>query len=145
MYRFEKLNEEYFNQIATWKYEGEFSIYDMENHETKLSELLEQENYEFFVGINEEVGELVGYIECFYKDGVLEVGHGLNPSFMGKRLSYDFILESIEFAIEFHDYTGDAIKVCIEPFNTLARKVYSRVGFNVVEEEEDFIEMELEL
>jgi RimJ/RimL family protein N-acetyltransferase len=145
MYTFNKIDENSYNEILTWKYEGELSIYDLENHETTLSELMDNDNYDFFVGISEE-DELVGYLECFFKeDGTMEIGHGLNPTFMGKGLSYDFISESIDFAIEFYDYNNETIIICVEPFNAVAKKVYSRIGFDVVEEEDEFIQMELHI
>ena len=127
-----------------WRYEEEFSIYDMEHKESSLNDLMDSDEYEFFVGLNLD-DEIVGYMECFFKDGQLEVGHGLNPDFLGKGLSYDFITNSIEFAVEYYEYEGSSITICVEPFNKRAIKVYSRIGFNTIRETDEYIEMELEL
>ncbi|MBN2260535.1 MAG: GNAT family N-acetyltransferase [Clostridiales bacterium] len=143
MYRFELINEEYFDQIIQWKYPDEFVCYDMEDKLTTINQLFDKEGYDFFVGIN-LFDEIVGYMECFFKDDMLEVGQGLNPVMIGQGLSYDFISESIEYAVEYYGYTGDAIRILVEPFNKRAMRVYLRVGFVVVEKTDEFIMMELE-
>lgn len=142
MYRFEPLDEEYLDLLIQWRYEEEFACYDIEDRLTTINKLFEREEYDFFVGLGID-GEVVGYMECFFKDGILEVGHGLNPMLIGQGLSYDFIENSIEFAVEHYDYAGEVIRILIEPFNRRAFKVYSRVGFTTVEETDDFIKMEL--
>jgi RimJ/RimL family protein N-acetyltransferase len=142
MYRYEKINEEYFDQLIQWKYGEEFSCYDMEDRLTTINQLFEKEGYDFFVGIDID-NEIVGYMECFFKDDVLEVGHGLNPILIGQGLSYDFIMSSIEFAVEEYNYVGDIIRILIEPFNKRAFRIYSRIGFITVEETEKHIMMEI--
>jgi|LGVF01.2.fsa_nt_gb RimJ/RimL family protein N-acetyltransferase len=143
MYHFELINEEYFDYIVQWKYEEEFACYDMEDRLTTINQLFDQDGYDFFVGLN-EFDEIIGYMECFFKDDILEVGHGLNPEIVGQGLSYDFVSNSIEYAIEYYDYTGETVRILVEPFNKRALKVYSRVGFNVVEETDEFIMMDLD-
>ena len=144
MYRFEKINEGYLDQMIQWKYDDEYTCFDMEDKLTTINNLFQEEGYEFFVGLGQE-DMIVGYLECFFKEEMLEVGHGLNPLLVGQGLSYDFIMDSIEFAVEYYDYTGDVIRILVQPFNTRALKVYSRVGFTTVRETDDFIMMELNI
>lgn len=144
MYRFELINEEFFDQLIQWHYEDEYSCYDMEDKLTTINKLFDLEEYDFFVGLGID-DEVIGYMECFFKDGVLEVGHGLNPMMIGQGLSYDFIESSIEFAVEYYDYTGEVIRILIEPFNKRAFKVYTRVGFTTVEETPSYVKMELNI
>ncbi len=144
MYRFEKINETYFDQLIQWRYEEDFACYDMEDRLTTINQLFDKEGYEFFVGLSID-DEIVGYMECFFKEDVMELGHGLNPMMIGQGLSYDFIECSIEFAVEHYDYSGDIIRILIEPFNKRAFKVYSRIGFNTVEETGEFVKMELNI
>lgn len=144
MYRFESINEEYIDQLILWKYEEEYACYDIEDRISSISKLFEESDYDFFVGFNESE-EMVGYMECFFKEDILEVGHGLNPIFIGKGLSYDFILDSIEYAVEKYDYSGEVIRILIEPFNKRALKVYQRIGFTIIEETLQYIKLELDM
>ena len=144
MYRFDKINENYFDQLVQWKYDNEFSCYDIEDRFTNIDNLFDKDGYDFFIGLNDDE-EIVGYMECFFKDGLLEVGHGLNPVFIGKGMSYDFISSSIQFAVEYYDYIGEIIRILIEPFNEIAIKVYSRIGFTIANKTNEYVMMELNM
>lgn len=143
MYKFVKINENYFDELLQWKYQNEFSCYDMDGRLTTIDEVYDRDNYDLFLGFDENE-EVIGFLECFYDDeGILEIRNGLNPVFIGQGISCDFISSSVEFAIEEYEYDGDIVRIKVEPFNERAIRVYLRIGFVKIEENPDFVLMEL--
>jgi ribosomal-protein-alanine N-acetyltransferase len=152
IFKFVALNENYAKEmIYNWKYEGEYSIYDYINEEEDLQE---KENWgvrKFAVlnGNEELVGELTteffrevdkdseddGYIDIKTfnnnPDEVYEmwIGFGLRPDLTGKGIGKEFVSNCINFALKFHNYRGDYLRLGVAEFNKRAIKTYEKVGF----------------
>ncbi|WP_079425177.1 GNAT family N-acetyltransferase [Clostridium oryzae] len=147
-------NREYAQQmIDKWKYDGEYAIYDYAN---EAEELLEEKSWgsERFAVLddkNELIGELT--VEFFRSvgkdsedDGYVEIetvrnnpeaayemwiGFGLKPELTGKGIGKQFVTECINFAVDFHKYRGQYVRLGVAKFNQRAEKVYKRVGFSI--------------
>lgn len=144
-FEFKPMDETYANEVVSWKYEGEYAIYDVEKHKTDLDDLINSDAYDCFVAVD-EYDEPLGFLECSIDDeGVLEFANFLRPDLTGKGLGSDFVSGCINFALEYYDYEGDTVKLIVESFNRRAIKVYERIGFVHTDEGEDWVEMTLNL
>lgn len=143
-FNFKPMSERYANEVVSWKYEGEYSIYDVDKKKADIDELLNSGDYDCFVSVD-DYDEPLGFLECTFDDGVLEITNFLRPDLTGKGLGLDFVTACIDFLIEHYDYSGDSIKLIVQHFNKRAIKVYKRIGFVVSEEGDDWLEMTLEL
>lgn len=150
------MKEEYAEEmINTWKYDGEYSIYDYSNEE-ETEALLQKELWGKgkFAVLDEKkslVGELT--IECFEEifensddDGFVDVetiinnsnkvyemwiGFGLRPNLTGKGLGKEFVLACVNFAVKHLNYKGEYVRLGVAEFNERARKAYEKAGFEV--------------
>lgn len=154
IFNFVPLNEEYAREmINNWKYEGEFSIYDYINEEEGLLDT-EAWGVNRFVVLDEN-SELVGELTTeFYKevsiteedDGYVDIktvrnnpeivfqmwiGFGLRPDLTNKGIGSKFVSACVEYAVKFHNYRGEFLRLGVAEFNERARKTYARVGFEV--------------
>ncbi len=136
MYKIEKMTKPYAENIMTWKYDGEYSIYSMTASQELLADLLDGSYY--FAVKNEK---LVGYY-CFGRSaqvpvgngsdayenaGYIDIGLGINPALCGRGLGLDFILQGIAFANR--EFESTNFRLTVADFNTRAIKVYLRAGF----------------
>jgi ribosomal-protein-alanine N-acetyltransferase len=143
-FEFKPMNELYANEVVSWKYEGEYSVYDVDKNKTDIDDLLNSEEYHCFVAVD-DYDEPLGFLECTFDEEVLEIANFLRPDLTGKGIGADFISACIDFSIEHFDYTGDSVKLIVQNFNRRAIKVYERIGFVVTQEDDDWVEMMLEL
>ncbi len=144
-YTFDEMNDKYASIVVTWKYDGEYSVYDIEHKKTDIEEMYKSDKYDCFVAVNES-NELVGFLECsFNNDLVLEMSNFLRPDLTGTGIGTDFVSECIDFAVEFYNYEGSEMKLYVYHFNERAIKVYERVGFTKTDECDEWSEMTLEL
>lgn len=144
-FEFKSMTESYANEVVSWKYEGEYSVYDVDKNKTDIDEMLNQTEYDCFIAVD-DYDEAVGFLECAFDDeGTLEIANFLRPDLTGKGLGNDFVSACIDFALENYDYSGDRVKLIVQSFNKRAIKVYERIGFVTIEEGEDWVEMALDL
>lgn len=144
MFRFEKLDNEYKSEIASWVYDEHIKCYDAEERMSRVDDLIENPGYDFYVGLN-EIDDIVGFVECFFHDEDMEVSHALNPSYTGRGLSNDFICSSVNFLIEKYNYTRDTILIHVDKYNEIALKAYRRAGFVEIRDVGDLVRLELVL
>ena len=152
-YKFVAMNEEYAEKmIESWKYPGEYSVY---NYSDEAEELLNENNwgYSKFAVLDKKdvlVGELTieffskeaeedndGYIdrETYVRNTIEEyqmwVGFGLRPDLTGKGYGREFVLSCIEFAVECFVYKGEDIRLAVSDKNKRAVKTYKKAGFEI--------------
>ena len=153
-FKFKAMSRDYATEmINNWKYENKYSIYDYSN---EAEELLNEKNWGFgkFAVFNEEdmlVGELT--IDFFNEvdensedDGYVDretvrsnpnkvyemwVGFGLKPNLTGNGVGKQFVSSCIDFAVKFHNYKGEYVRLGVAEFNKRALKTYEKVGFQV--------------
>ncbi len=123
----------YAEEMAFWKYEGEYSFYDR-NGETDYPE------GEAFACLN-EAGELIGHFSFgedariptvesnVYEKGYLDLGLGLRPDLCGKGLGEKFVRRGMEFGGQM--FSARRFRLSVACFNKRAIKVYERCGFTV--------------
>ncbi|WP_421378442.1 GNAT family N-acetyltransferase [Bacillus salacetis] len=131
MYKFSPLTDDAAEEIAfQWKYDGEYSFYDMTADQEDLEEFLSPDRSGYYAV--ERNDELIGYF-CFQRDeaGQLEIGLGMKPKLTGKGLGLEFVLEGIRFAIA--NYQTSALSLSVAAFNKRAIKVYEKTGFESIE------------
>jgi ribosomal-protein-alanine N-acetyltransferase len=144
-FKFKPIDEEYANIVVKWKYEGAYSVYDIEHNKSDIEGIMNSVNYDCFIALDEAQNPL-GFLECALDDEqILEISNFLRPDLTGRGIGSDFISSCIDFVMEYYGYDGTHIKLFVESFNKRAIKVYERVGFVVVDEVDDWIEMILEL
>jgi [ribosomal protein S18]-alanine N-acetyltransferase len=114
--------------IAAWRYPGPYSTYDFDEPPAPRAD-----HYAVT-----ESDELIGYC-CFgaparvagaeEERGTLDVGYGLAPDLMGRRLGPRFVGAILEFALERYD--PDRLRLYVLEWNERSRKVAAGHGFAV--------------
>jgi ribosomal-protein-alanine N-acetyltransferase len=148
------MNKEFANEIAyNWKYDGEFSFYNMTADEDDLKEFLDENSWKdrYFAVLNDN--ELVGFYSYDFEDGVMWIGFGLKPELTGRKIGPEFVQAGINFSIERFNYKQNYIMLAVAAFNKRAIKVYEKLGFKIVEkymqktngEEIEFIKMKKDI
>lgn len=143
-FEFKPMSERYANSVVSWRYEGEYSVYDVDKNKADIDDMLNSDAYDCFVAVD-EYDEPLGFLECTFDNGIMEITNFLRPDLTGKGLGSDFVTACIDFLIEHYDYTEDSVKLIVQHFNKRAIKVYQRIGFVVTDEGDDWVEMVLEL
>lgn len=144
-FTYEPINDDYANVVQTWNYEGDYLCYDLEKNHRSIDDILNSDDFDTFI-VLDEIEEPVGFLACTIGDeGILEMENFLSPEMLGKGLGVDFVSESIDFVLEHYDYSETVIDLVVESHNKRAIKVYERAGFTIVDECEDWVEMQIEL
>ena len=119
-------------QIADdWKYNDEYSFYDMA---ADIDDYLEFVNMEkradkyFSCYLNKEL--MAWYSAEVLDDDKIELGLGLKPQYTGKGLGVDFVNAVIKHATSIYGNNGFILSVAL--FNQRAIKVYEKVGFTKI-------------
>jgi len=146
-YTFKDMRIHYANQIKDWQYEGYLKDIYMnpyfDNYNESTGEMkgpLNCDGFAVFKGV-----ELFGLFEYYHKDGVLEIGLAINPIFVGKGYSKDFILEGIAFGVKEFKYSKNYILLSVEKDNIQAYKAYLKVGFKEYQRDTQEIMMKYDL
>ncbi len=86
--------------------------------------------------------ELIGLFEYYHKEGgIIEIGLALNPKYVGKGLSKDFILAGINFAIKKYDYRRDFMQLTVDIKNENAYHAYLKAGFKEISRDKEEVFM----
>lgn len=131
-YTISKLSQENAEIIANqWKYEAEYSFYDMtsdpEDYEEIMKPNLRGDNYFQVV----EQQSLVGFF-CLspITNQTVEVGLGLKPERTGKGLGRSFLKEIEAFLIK--NYSYNEVQLSVASFNIRALTVYLKSGYKEI-------------
>jgi [ribosomal protein S18]-alanine N-acetyltransferase len=129
-FRFRPITEDDAHEIAGWRYDEPYTVYNADDPERML-----RSEYEYYAAVGGE-GELVGYC-CFGEDarvagleeepGTLDVGGGLRPDLTGVGLGGPFLREVCRFGGELHHPAR--FRVAVAAFNRRAQLVASALGF----------------
>jgi [ribosomal protein S18]-alanine N-acetyltransferase len=112
--------------VATWRYPGRYQTYD-------VSEVITSEAGFWAV---EHEATLVGYC-CFGHEarvpgaveeaGILDIGYGMRPDFMGQGLGREFVGAILDFAVR--RFSPSRLRLLILDWNDRSRKVAVALGF----------------
>ncbi len=136
-YKVVDMSEKYAREIMNWRYEGILSIYNLEENEETLKELLTKEYYAVLDTKNNLIGfycageaATVPYGNEFHiydnKD-FLDIGLGLKPEYIGKRYGYPFLNCCLNFLKK--KYNVNQFRLTVFDFNKQAINVYHKAGF----------------
>ncbi|GAB6929136.1 GNAT family N-acetyltransferase [Paenibacillus sp. JCM 10914] len=123
-------------EILQWKYESPYDLYNQDEDEESLQELLEQP----YTAVLNETGQLVGFF-CVgvaaqvpagvqlgvYDKNQIDLGIGMLPALTGQgrgREFFTFVLKSIS---QLHD--PPSFRLTVAEFNTRAIALYTAAGF----------------
>lgn len=130
---FQPMTQQQAEEIAqNWRYEGEYSFYDMTADPEDLAEFLDpgQRQDSYFTVI--QGGEVIGFYSFTQmSDATIDIGLGMKPELTGNGKGLDFLKAGLEFAES--AYRPDKITLSVAAFNKRAIKVYQKIGFNEVE------------
>ncbi len=119
-------------EVATWKFEGEYSFYDNDKTELKKEWALNLHKEENTYAIYNEDNELIGNC-CFeFDEEGVSFGVQMKPSLTGKGMGVEVVTALLEFGREKYKFTE--ISLLVAKFNRRAIKVYEKLGFTVSEE-----------
>jgi len=136
-YNFQPMLKEKAKQIATWKYKGMYSFYNMDESDDGIEELM---NGNFYSASDVE-GKIIGFIcigdsarvsggfgvGLYHNDEILDFGLGLKPDYTGKGIGRGFVEEGIKFLQQ--QFKMKQIQLVVAEFNKRAIQVYDRAGF----------------
>jgi RimJ/RimL family protein N-acetyltransferase len=124
-------------QIAAWTYPEPYSLYNMDESETCLKELM---NGSYFTVLDGE-NTLLGYC-CFGEPAIVpagrqfgvynddeftDIGLGMKPGLCGQGLGFDFLANCLAFASK--EYKAKRFRLTVAAFNERAIKVYKHMEF----------------
>lgn len=112
--------------IATWRYPGRYSTYDVGQTVTPSRG---------YWAVTHET-ELVGYC-CFgpearvpeidEEEGTLDVGYGMRPDLVGQGLGDAFVAEILDFGVR--EFSPQRLRLLILSWNERSRMVAEALGF----------------
>jgi RimJ/RimL family protein N-acetyltransferase len=139
---FSPMNEADARTIKTWRYEGPYVVYNIDNDLDDLAELLDQRSP--YYAVRNEQGELIGFFVfgtsaqvgnvdvpgLYSEKNTITIGLGMRPDLTGKGLGLAFVNAGLDFARE--QFRPDYFRLFVLAFNERAIRVYERVGFQHV-------------
>ena len=135
-YNITNMNTDILKEIISWKYEDEYSIYNMDSYEKLVernSSIIKEENKNnYFCYFNNNI--LIAYTKLVMKkNGDVFLGIGIAPIYCGKGLGKDILSHTIRVAKE--RYPNSKITLQVRSWNERAIKCYPKVGFKVTGKE----------
>ncbi len=133
--RAELMTAEYAKEIAAWKYEGIYSVYnsDGDDEEAPLDGmgfvLIDDDGRvaaHFSFGADGRIPTVENYP---YADDHLDIGLGLRPDLCGGGLGAEFVSRCLETAKA--RFGAHAARLTVAAFNQRAIRVYAKLGFEV--------------
>lgn len=128
-------------EISLWKYENEYSMYDGDESQETIDELMCSSYYSV---LDNETNELIGFL-CYgkpaqvpvkgnsdmYSDsGFLDIGLGLKPQYCGKGMGFKLVAEGLKYGQG--KYLINKFRLTVATFNLRAIKVYEKIGFKKI-------------
>lgn len=135
-YRFYPMTKEMAARITSWKYEEPYSLYNMDENEDGISELMNGDYYYVADWQDRLVGFLCsgdsarvpgGYAANLYNNGALDIGFGLRPDLTGRGKGQNFLTQCMSFLQR--QFKTQNFQLVVAEFNERAVKVYERTGF----------------
>jgi [ribosomal protein S18]-alanine N-acetyltransferase len=124
---FSRMTQAEAEQIATWRYPGEYAFYDADFFGDDLAELLDPDRRgdEYWSATGD--GTLEGFVQLKPAAvGAAEIGLGLRPDLTGRGLGGAFVAAVVALA---KAEGAGRIVLAVAAFNLRAIRVYERAGF----------------
>lgn len=138
-FTFRKMDEASARQIAAWRYEPPYDIYNCDpDGVAEHIQVLLNPQYHYYT-VWDEAGELIAF-RCFgedaqvlggdYRAEALDMGGGLRPDLTGQGLGASIIEAAFEFARQ--HFAPKAFRATVAAFNQRALRVCEKVGYRYV-------------
>lgn len=132
-YSFQPMTQPQAEEIAqTWRYEGDYSFYDMDADPEDLAEFLDAGQRKDAYFTVHQGGEMVGFYSFTQtSEDTTDIGLGMKPEWTGRGMGREFLKAGLEYAES--AYRPDKITLSVAAFNKRAITLYQNCGFNEVE------------
>ncbi|MFP7494928.1 GNAT family protein [Terribacillus saccharophilus] len=132
MYEIVALSQSEAESIAyTWKYEGEYRFYDMDQDEEDLALFLDPREREDKIFAVKQKEELIGFLSVDIVEADAQIGFGIRPDLTGRGIGQGFVAFLVKAVQDMYQPT--TISLAVAAFNQRAITVYERVGFRETE------------
>ncbi len=132
-YTFQAMTQEQAEVIAeTWRYQGNYSFYDMDADAEDLEEFLDPEKRQdsYFVVLDRN--EIIGFYNFQRPDpDTVELGLGMKPELTGQGAGAAFLIAGLQFAET--KYHPKHFALSVAAFNKRAIRLYEKIGFKKTE------------
>lgn len=127
-----KLTENYAKEICSWRYDGDYSVYNFSDWDVVVKNgwglsIKDKREKEFLAVLLN--GELIAYIRMTKSEGKAFVGIGLKPSWCGKGHGKEVMNLLIEECKK--RFSNIPITLEVRSFNKRAINCYKNVGFEI--------------
>lgn len=135
-YRVRPLTENHCREICLWKYNPPYDIYNWDAWDRMVAE-----QYEFadevirreqYASVQDKEGRLCGFAQFFPLEGIIRLGLGMHPEWVGKGLGVMFTQALVKEAQVREP--GREIDLEVLVWNRRAQKVYERAGFVITDQ-----------
>lgn len=127
------LTESEAKEISEWKYQGDYSIYDLPSWDEMTARnfsLCNENGRENMIGFNDESGKFIGYINITPCDDTLFLGIGLSPESCGHGLGKHILQLGLTRCNDIDP--SKSITLEVRTWNKRAIKCYESVGFKTI-------------
>lgn len=128
-----KLTEIQAKEISNWKYDGEYSIYNLPSWEKMIEEgysLCDDTKRERYIGFINENKELVGFVNLLDEGNSVFFGIGVNPNVcgigIGKFITKMALIESQK------RFPNKSVVLEVRTWNKRAVSCYKSQGFEII-------------
>lgn len=123
-------------EIATWKYEPPYSLYNLSEADVAIMLDPQYRYYAVYLGDDGLIGFCCFGEEAMVNGGkyeerepsVLDVGVGMHPRMVGQGLGRKFVAAILQFAMD--QYHPERLRVTIAAFNQRSKKTFQALGFS---------------
>ena len=128
-----KFTEELAKEITTWRYEGEYEIYNLPSWDeiiNKQISLCKKEKRKNFIGYLNEENNLIGFVNLVDEGDSVFLGIGVKPEYCGVGIGKQIIKMALDECSK--RYENKAIILEVRSWNKRAIKCYESQGFKIV-------------
>lgn len=122
----------------------DYSCFDDDHNEITIEKLINQDNSITFSAHGAD-DEVIGFVVTHFNNGVLYMAPALLDSYTGQGYGYGLVNDTIDFIQEFYEDDFIEIRVMLRHDAEKAIDLFQRVGFNVCDESQSWVEMSIEV
>ena len=125
------LTDEDKKAICSWKYDGEYSIYNLPSYDslkksqTGFMNPYKEKNYRVFKSSD----NIIGYINLVERETDVYIGIGVNPVFLNMGFGTRILFEGCRLSNEL--YPEKPLRLEVRTWNKRAIRCYEKAGFNI--------------
>lgn len=132
--KMDKLSKAQAIQVSKWKYEGEYSIYNLPDWDIMIKEnysLCDDIKRERFRSFVDEKNNLIGFVNLLDEGSNIFFGIGLNPQYCNKGVGKNIV--NLALGECKNKYPNKPVILEVRTWNVRAINCYKSQGFEIVE------------